>query len=311
LSTPHCHLLVAAPSCAAARPCVRTGVPGAFNTVAHFFRPVVTGASSSYARTPSADQEGRRVNRRTVPLPRSGQSPATMACRWPRAPMISVVHRPERTRSAPAVRVLALLAVGWAVVGVPAGPAAADACAYASTGPDGTTAVALAGPGGYGDWPAPSLPPMPPPCQEPEPPAPPPPPPPPPPPAPKPTPTPTPPEPPSAPPPPAPPPRPGPPPPRPRPVPPPAPAPAPPPPAKPAPQPPPAPAARPGPARRPHPGPHPGPHLAPRASAAPVTYPGHRPRPVRHRAHGTTSPVTYVLLITAPAVIAVAALRPR
>ncbi|MFJ9155199.1 hypothetical protein ACIRPS_00220 [Streptomyces griseoviridis] len=43
-----------------------------------------------------------------------------------------------------------------------------------------------------------------------------------------------------------------------------------------------------------------------------MTYPRYRAqsapqRPVR----GTTSPVTYVLLITAPAVIAVAALRPR
>ncbi|MFE9445490.1 hypothetical protein ACFYO2_42620 [Streptomyces sp. NPDC006602] len=43
-----------------------------------------------------------------------------------------------------------------------------------------------------------------------------------------------------------------------------------------------------------------------------MTYPrytAHHPR--KRPAHGATSPVTYVLLITAPAVIAVAALRPR
>lgn len=59
------------------------------------------------------------------------------------------------------------------------------------------------------------------------------------------------------------------------------------------------------------PKPVPEPHPAPRPSATPVTYPSYRPHPVEHQVHGTTSPVTYVLLITAPAVVAVAALRPR
>ncbi|WP_269144747.1 MULTISPECIES: hypothetical protein [Streptomyces] len=42
-----------------------------------------------------------------------------------------------------------------------------------------------------------------------------------------------------------------------------------------------------------------------------MSYPRHRARPPRRTTHGATSPVTYVLLITAPAVVAVAALRPR
>ncbi|MFJ1968016.1 hypothetical protein ACIO93_05045 [Streptomyces sp. NPDC087903] len=42
-----------------------------------------------------------------------------------------------------------------------------------------------------------------------------------------------------------------------------------------------------------------------------MNYPRHRARPPERTPHGTTSPVTYVLLITVPAVIAVAALRPR
>ncbi|MDT0399223.1 hypothetical protein RM705_31650, partial [Streptomyces sp. DSM 41636] len=41
-------------------------------------------------------------------------------------------------------RALAVTALIWALVGAP-GTAAADACAYASTGPDGTEAVAIAG----------------------------------------------------------------------------------------------------------------------------------------------------------------------
>ncbi|WP_405866353.1 MULTISPECIES: hypothetical protein [unclassified Streptomyces] len=44
---------------------------------------------------------------------------------------------------------------------------------------------------------------------------------------------------------------------------------------------------------------------------APVTYPHYRAPVRRAPVHGGPSPVTYVLLITAPAVIAVAALRPR
>ncbi|MFH8798610.1 hypothetical protein ACH4F6_03255 [Streptomyces sp. NPDC017936] len=40
-------------------------------------------------------------------------------------------------------------------------------------------------------------------------------------------------------------------------------------------------------------------------------YPAYHASPRRRPARGGPSPVTYVLLITAPAVIAVAALRPR
>ncbi|MEU1464309.1 hypothetical protein ABZ478_25165 [Streptomyces sp. NPDC005706] len=42
-----------------------------------------------------------------------------------------------------------------------------------------------------------------------------------------------------------------------------------------------------------------------------MSYPAYRPRPARHTAPSPTSPVTYVLLITVPAIVAVAALRPR
>ncbi|MET9077187.1 hypothetical protein [Streptomyces sp. NPDC004232] len=42
-----------------------------------------------------------------------------------------------------------------------------------------------------------------------------------------------------------------------------------------------------------------------------MRYPVYHPHPVRHPAPSTTSPVTYVLLITVPAIVAVAALRPR
>ncbi|MBV1946743.1 hypothetical protein KUF69_10080, partial [Streptomyces sp. BV129] len=52
---------------------------------------------------------------------------------------------PQATRCAVAGRALALLVVVWSVVGCPVGSASADACAYASTGPDGTVAVAVAG----------------------------------------------------------------------------------------------------------------------------------------------------------------------
>lgn len=66
--------------------------------------------------------------------------------------MISVVYGPEPTQSALAAKVLVLVALTWLLVGAPAGMAAADACAYASTGPDGTEAVAVAG---NLSWPAP------------------------------------------------------------------------------------------------------------------------------------------------------------
>ncbi|MBK3575071.1 hypothetical protein JHN63_14875 [Streptomyces sp. MBT65] len=62
------------------------------------------------------------------------------------------MHGPEPTRTALVARVLTLVTLTWLLTGAPAGPAAADACAYASTGPDGTEAVAVAG----GDsWPIP------------------------------------------------------------------------------------------------------------------------------------------------------------
>ncbi|MCZ0206209.1 hypothetical protein OZK63_12400, partial [Streptomyces sp. UMAF16] len=95
------------------------------------------------------------------------------------------MHGPQVTRCAPTARVLALLTLTWALVGWPAGTASADACAYASTGPDGTVAVARAGgphppgdphrphppggphrphpPGGH-RWPDPPCPKPPPPC---------------------------------------------------------------------------------------------------------------------------------------------------
>lgn len=212
--------------------------------------------------------------------------------------MISVVHRPESPQSTSAIRVLTLLALTWALVGPTAGVAEADACAYASVGPDGAEVVAVAG---SLTWPTP------PPCPKPEP-----------------TPTPPPPEPPCT---PTPTPEPTPPkppptrkPPKPRPTPtpapePPPPTPPPPPPAPrpaaprprftPPPAPPPAPAPKPTPTRTP-PAPAPGP------SATPVTYPAyHHAKAPDRPSHSTTSPVIYVLLITAPAVVAVAALRPR
>ncbi|MEU0336481.1 hypothetical protein [Streptomyces sp. NPDC006193] len=42
-----------------------------------------------------------------------------------------------------------------------------------------------------------------------------------------------------------------------------------------------------------------------------MTYPAYHPHPVGRPTRGRTSPVTYVLLITVPAIVAVAALRPR
>ncbi|MEU3295048.1 hypothetical protein ACIP3D_12555 [Streptomyces longwoodensis] len=40
-------------------------------------------------------------------------------------------------------------------------------------------------------------------------------------------------------------------------------------------------------------------------------FPAYHAAPPRHVRHHGPSPVTYVLLITAPAIVAVAALRPR
>ncbi|MCN9242307.1 hypothetical protein NGF19_16155, partial [Streptomyces sp. RY43-2] len=62
------------------------------------------------------------------------------------------MHRSERTRSAFLIRLLTPMTLAWIFVGAPAGAASADACAYASTGPDGPTAVAVAG--GH-HWPLP------------------------------------------------------------------------------------------------------------------------------------------------------------
>ncbi|MFG2357239.1 hypothetical protein [Streptomyces sp. NPDC048521] len=42
-----------------------------------------------------------------------------------------------------------------------------------------------------------------------------------------------------------------------------------------------------------------------------MSYPAYHPHPAGHHAPGRTTPVTYVLLITVPAIVAVAALRPR
>lgn len=197
------------------------------------------------------------------------------------------VHPPQRTRSALAVRVLALLALTWFLSGAPAGEASADACAYASIGPDGSVdAVAVAGSGWCGPPPV-----IPPPCPSPTPEPPPPPPP-------KPTPPkPTPPKP-TPPPPPRPTPRPEP----------------------PAPPPPPAPAPRPhlaAPPPKPPPAPRPSPTRSrkpsppPKASPSPVSYPEYRTSPRKHPPRGGPPLVSLTLLITAPAVLAVAALRPR
>ncbi|WP_263982716.1 hypothetical protein [Streptomyces spinosus] len=42
-----------------------------------------------------------------------------------------------------------------------------------------------------------------------------------------------------------------------------------------------------------------------------MSYPEYHPHTVSRPTRGHTSPVTYVLLITVPAIVAVAALRPR
>ncbi|MFC5658682.1 hypothetical protein ACFP3J_24765, partial [Streptomyces nogalater] len=59
------------------------------------------------------------------------------------------------------------------------------------------------------------------------------------------------------------------------------------------------------------PTPKPTPTPTPRPSASPVSYPVYHPHTVRRPARRHTTPVTYVLLITVPAIVAVAALRPR
>ncbi|WP_369657958.1 hypothetical protein HEP85_44650 [Streptomyces sp. RPA4-2] len=54
------------------------------------------------------------------------------------------MHAPQRTPSALVIRVLALLTLTWILGGAPVSSAVADACAYASVGPDGIDAVAVA-----------------------------------------------------------------------------------------------------------------------------------------------------------------------
>lgn len=208
-----------------------------------------------------------------------GQYLPAPACAGAIRLMISVVHGPQRTRSALVIRVLALLTLTWIIGGAPASAAVADSCAYASIGPDGTDAVAVAG----GDLctispPPPS--PTPPPVPKPPPP-----------------------------PPPAPPPRP-------RPKPPPPVPPPPPPPASPTPRPPavaPPPRPAPPPAPKPTPTPTPSPtHKArPKPSATPVSYPAYRAPTRKHSPRSGPSLVSLTLLVTVPALLAVAALRPR
>lgn len=259
-----------------------------FNHLTNFFPQPVPPARKLVHPCATSDTTGlRRSNHRTPSSPVRAKLRDTSACGGRASLMIFVVHGPEPTQTAFIARVLTLTALTWLLVGAPAGVATADACAYASTGPDGTQAVAVAG---SLSWPTPPA------CPKPTPPPPPPSPP-----CPTPTPTPTPPPAPS------PPPAPKPPPPRPKPtpkpVPPPPPHPAAPRPAAPPPPPPPAPVPPPAPKPSPKPTPHP--------SAAPVSYPRYRaPAPHTPR-HDGPSPLTFVLLITAPAAIAVAALRPR
>lgn len=199
--------------------------------------------------------------------------------------MIFVVHAPETTRSALLIRVLTVLTLTWLLGGAPGGTAVADACAYASVGPggDGTGAVAVAG----DDCPSP---PPPTPCPTPKPtPTPAPSPTPKPPPKPKPTPTPTP---------------------KPKPPPPPPPAPTPRP-ATTAPRPAPAVVPAPTPPPRPTPTPKAPPRAGPEPSSPSVSYPPYRPSAHRHTPPSGPSMVSLTLLLTVPAVFAVAALRPR
>ncbi|MDC0766686.1 hypothetical protein [Streptomyces sp. HD] len=180
-------------------------------------------------------------------------------------------------------RVLTLVTLTWLLVAAPAGGASATVCAYADTGPDGATAVAV-----VGDltWPTPTQCPVPTPTPTPTPtPSP----------SPKPTPDPT----------PTPAPKP-----TPTPEPEPPPPPPPPPPAPPAPRPAP-PRPRPIPPPTPTPTPKPSAKLTPSRPAAPVHYPAYRATHHRRATHDAPSPLTFVLLIAAPAIAAVAALRPR
>ncbi|KPI27475.1 hypothetical protein OV320_5523 [Actinobacteria bacterium OV320] len=72
-----------------------------------------------------------------------------------------------------------------------------------------------------------------------------------------------------------------------------------------------APTPPPAPAPEPEPTPTAEPTPTPHPSATPVSYPAYHASPRQRPVRRGQSPVTYVLLITVPAVIAVAALRPR
>lgn len=231
-------------------------------------------------------------------FPLSEHSVRAPAYAGARARMISDVQGPQRTRSALALRLSALLALTWLLTGAPSGTAVADACAYATVGPDSAGAVAVAI-GGYGSCePEPPTPPSPTPTPTPTPSCPP-----------EPTPTPDPP--------PTPTPRPTPTP-DPAPDPPPAPKPTPTPPPRPAPPPPPPPppppvteAARPVPRPTPTPKPKPGPSTRPEISPTPVSYPPYRAPSHSGTKRSGPSLVSLALLVTVPAVFAAAALRPR
>ncbi|MFI5995426.1 hypothetical protein ACIBAC_26730 [Streptomyces sp. NPDC051362] len=62
---------------------------------------------------------------------------------------------------------------------------------------------------------------------------------------------------------------------------------------------------------RPTPKPEPTASARPTPAPAPVSYPAYRPAPHKHQPRSGPSLVSFTLLITAPAVLAVAALRPR
>lgn len=240
--------------------------------------PTPTGFSCICAHPGDRVPRGRQTGPSRTSFVR-GQYPSAPACAGAARLMISVVHGPQRTRSALVIRVLALLTLTWIIGGAPASAAVADSCAYASIGPDGTDAVAVAGDGLCTISPPPPSPP----------PAPKPPPPPPPAPAPKPRPKPPPPAPPPPPPPVSPTPRP------------------------PAVAPPPRPAPPPAPKPKPTPTPTPSPtHKArPEPSATPVSYPAYRAPTRKHSPRSGPSLVSLTLLVTVPALLAVAALRPR
>ncbi|WP_229871730.1 hypothetical protein [Streptomyces longisporoflavus] len=192
------------------------------------------------------------------------------------------MHGTTKASSGLVTRLSALLVLAW-LLGSPtaaAAPAAApaDNCAYASIGDaPGGDSVAVAGDGvvcSAGPTHRPKPPPPPPP---PPPPAP------------------------------APPPRPEPPAPEPPPPPPPPPPPARPAPAEPTPPAPPPPSPEP----KPKPKPKPKPSVTPKPSPKPVSYPSYRASPRNPPPSGGPSLVSLTLLVTAPAVLAVAALRPR